>query len=86
MAPMGENFRGTEKFKMCPLCQAHLDNQALAFQCEILKNRIDIECESGEIYSSNVQLRTAETITRIEESREKLLKEKRTKECISKLL
>ena len=70
---------------MCPLCLTHLDNQALTFQCETLKKRIDIKCESGDIYSSNVQLRTAETITRIEEMREKLLKEKKTNNCISML-
>ena len=75
MAPMGENFRGNEMFKMCPLCQAHLDNQSLAFQCEFLKEKIDIQCELKDIYSKNILLRTAETITKIEDLREKTIKE-----------
>ena len=75
MAPMGENFRGNEKSKMCPLCQAHLDNQKLAFECEILKQKIDIQCELKDIYRDDIILKTAKTITEIEELREELLKE-----------
>ena len=75
MAPMGENFRGSEKAKMCPLCQAHLDSQNLAFECENLKQKIDIQCELKDIYSNNIILRTAKTITEMEEHRDKSLKE-----------
>ena len=85
MAPMGENFRGNEKSKMCPWCHAHLDNQKLAFECEILKQRIDIQCELKDIYSYNIILRTAKTITEIEELREKLLKELKRQNTTSML-
>ena len=43
MAPLGENFRGNEQFKICPLCFSHLDNQSLIFQCEALKKKMKIE-------------------------------------------
>ena len=64
MAPLGKNFRGKEKFKMCPLCLLHLDNQTMIFKCESLKNRMKIECEIEDLYSNNVTVETAITITK----------------------
>ena len=78
MAPLGENFRGNESFKLCPLCLSHLDNQTLIFQCESLKKRMKIECELKDLYSNNISLKTAIIITQIEKLREQILKENST--------
>ena len=75
MAPLGENFRGNEKLKMCPLCLSHPDNQTMIFKCESLKNRMKMECEFEDLYSNNITLKTAITITKIEELRENIMKE-----------
>ena len=37
MAPLVKNFRGNSGHVVCPLCQNHLNNQRLAFQCEKLR-------------------------------------------------
>ena len=77
MAPLGENFRGKDEFKICPLCSLHLDNQSLVFQCEVLKREMDIECKLEDLYTDNIKLQTAITITKIEEVREQITKPKK---------
>ena len=78
MALLGENFRGNEKYKICPLCSLHLDNQNLVFKCDILKKEMNIECREEDLYIDDIELKTAVTITEIELMREKVIKAKKT--------
>ena len=73
MAPFGENFRGKEELKLCPLCHSHLDSQNLSFQCKKMNNAMEIKCQPNSIYFNNIEITTAETITKMEKVREKLL-------------
>ena len=75
MAPLGENFRGNECNKICPLCSSHLDNQNSVFQCEEIKKKVDIKCALKDIYKQIITIETANTITKMEEIRENLLKQ-----------
>ena len=77
MAPFGENFRGNEDFKVCPLCHSHLDSQKLSFQCKTMNNAMEINCQLNSIYCNDIKITTAETITKMEKVREKLLKDKK---------
>ena len=71
MAPFGENFRGGEDHVMCPLCLKHWDSQAMSFQFEVLKDKLDDKCDMKDILSENVTVETGKTITRMLKIREK---------------
>ena len=75
MAPFGENFRGNNLNVVCKLCHSHLDNQSLIFQCEAIRNNMDINCNISDIYCNTIRLETVKKICEIEETREKLLEE-----------
>ena len=70
MAPFGENFRGGEDHVMCPLCMKHWDSQAMSFQCEVMKSKLDNKCDMKDILSENVTVETGKTITRMLKIRE----------------
>ena len=72
MAPFGENFRGKEKFKMCPFCHSHSDSQKMAFQCEKMKKGGTIKGIYEDIFKNDVTIEIMETLIKIEELREKL--------------
>ena len=76
MAPFGENFRGNREFVICPLCQKHLDNQSMSFQCEVLKDKMKIECSLTDIHSDSVTIKTAKTVLEMLKIREKILEKK----------
>ena len=74
MAPLGENYRGNQGHIMCPLCQNHLDNQPTFLQCEVVKKETGINMHIEEIYRETISLETARNLTKVEEFREKWLK------------
>ena len=41
----------------CPLCQNHLDNQAMALKCEVMRNEVEISCQIEEIFRDDVSLK-----------------------------
>jgi hypothetical protein len=41
MAKFSEHFRGPHGPKMCSLCLTHLDNQQMAFNCPVIKPKLD---------------------------------------------
>ena len=75
MAPMGENFRGGKEHVTCPLCNSALDNQAHSFQCEAITKRLEINCDMEDIYTQQISLETAETVTKTLAIREEILEE-----------
>ena len=74
MSKFGENYRGNSDHVMCPLCGKHFDSQTLSFQCEFYRGKIDIKCNMTDIYSDNVTLDTAKTITKMMKLREEELR------------
>ena len=74
MAPMWENFKGSGGKDICPLCQNHQDTQAESFNCDILKQKIAISCNIMEIYSDDISLEAAKTVTEMINLREEMVK------------
>ena len=69
MAKFGENYRGGEKAKICPLCHLHLDNQEMSFQCPIIRKEINIQGNINDIYRTFINKETVHTIMKISELR-----------------
>ena len=65
MAPYEENFKGGREHVICPLCGNHWDTQEMSFQCEYLKQRITITCSMSDIYTEDITIHTARTITQM---------------------
>ena len=79
MAQVGENFRGQAARVGCPLCSNHLDNQAMLFQCEVIREKVDIKCSLEDVYKDEVTIEVVEAITEILNTREKLIEEMKRK-------
>ena len=73
MSQFGENFRGNSERVICPLCESHLDNQAMSMQCPVLKEKSKIEHKLKDIYSDDVPLEVAQSLTRMLKIRENLI-------------
>ena len=74
MESFGEHFRGGGGPVMCPLCQTHLDNQAMSLQCPGVKEEINVEHHSIEgIFAENISQEVVELISRITKIRENKL-------------
>ena len=73
MENFGENYREGKDHILCPLCDSHLDNQALSVQCRVIKSEIDVKEDIGDIFKEDISLETIETVTKISHLRKKLL-------------
>ena len=73
MAPFGENFRGNQEVITCPLCNNDKDNQAHSFNCQAIKDKMEIKCDISDVYSDTITLDTAETVTEILEVRKNII-------------
>ena len=71
MSKFGENFRGNSDRVLCPLCESHLDNQAMSQQCSVLKDQAKLEFK--DIYSENVSIGAAQSVTKLMKIRENLI-------------
>ena len=65
MANFGENYRGGAYSTTCPLCNLHLDNQEMSFQCPIIRNMIKVEGNISDIYKEDIEKQTIQTILKI---------------------
>ena len=79
MAPYGQNFRGGQETVSCPLCEVQADDQVHGFQCEEIKNKIEINIEVEDIYQQSITKQMAEEVTNILKAREKLIEAKKRK-------
>ena len=70
MANFGENYRGSRGPVLCPLCETHLDNQALSVQCIEVRKQLGSIKDISDIYTQNISMNTITTITEITEIRE----------------
>ena len=84
MAPFGDNFREGKELSSCPLCNKHLDVQAMSFQCEALKMKVDIQCDMKDILNEDISIETAKTITDMMKVREEILKKKKRNKELKK--
>ena len=76
MAEFGENYRGGRSQVMCPLCETHLDNQELSYQCLEIRSKLKIMGKIEDIFKEEISLETVETIEKISELRRTWLEEK----------
>ena len=79
MAPYGQNFRDGQETVSCPLCEVQADDQVHGFQCEEIKNKIEINIEVEDIYQQSITKQMAEEVTNILKAREKLIEAKKRK-------
>jgi hypothetical protein len=73
MERFGENFRGGSGPVICPLCETHLDNQALSLQCPVVKKEIETNSSLEDLYKEHISQETIENISRISKIRENKL-------------
>ena len=65
MEDYGENFRGGKTQVICPLCSLHLDNQELSFQCQVIKDKLNVTGDVQNIYKENINVETVKAICKI---------------------
>ena len=76
MAKFGENYRGENGHTPCPICLIHLDNQPMAFQCQNLKNEVEMRGEYKEIFEEDISMEVVLTISNIMKYREQYEQER----------
>ena len=82
MAIFGENFRNGRTQVPCPLCQVHLDSQAMAFQCIKLKSEINMRGKYEDLFKDDIPSELVKTLTKIVDYRTKYLQEKSLQWCV----
>ena len=50
MLPFGENYKAGHQTTVCPFCSLHLDSQEESFNCEKLKQIIEINGKYSDIF------------------------------------
>ena len=73
MEQYGENYRGGKDRVPCPLCNLHLDNQEMAFQCSEVRKHIQVEGSLEDIFKEHIRVKTIQTIQQITEFRKQRL-------------
>ena len=71
MAKFSENYPGKEGVKTCPLCQNHFDLQKFSFQCQKMKENIEIKGNYSSLFSEQVDTDVAKTVEKISKFRDK---------------
>ena len=70
MALYGENFRQNDTPVSCPLCDQHLDNQAMAFNnCQVTKLNVLIQGQYTDIFKQTIPKKLVKTLQQIDEFR-----------------
>ena len=67
MERFGENFRGSQGPIICPLCQTHLDNQEMSYQCLEIRKEVEIKGGLSEIYKNDIKPDAIQNIVKISE-------------------
>ena len=70
MAKFSENFPSPHGPKMCLLCHTHLDNQQMAFNCPVIKPKLDERGKYEYIFRSEILIETIENLKIITKIRE----------------
>ena len=64
-AQFSDNYRGSGGLSPCPLCLLHLDCQAMAFQCSVIRGETKIEEYYEKIFETSVSNTLAKTLVKI---------------------
>ena len=70
MQNFGENFRGGKDQVFCRLCNTHLDNLEMSFQCPEIKTKVKVIGNPEDIFEERINPATIKTLTKIIETRE----------------
>ena len=77
-AQYSDNYRGSPSgLSPCPLCLLHLDCQALAFQCSVVKENVKITEKYQHVFNSSVNNNLAKILVNIENLRDEFKNQKR---------
>ena len=81
MSNFSENFRGRGGSEHCPLCNKHLDSQALIYQCPVLRRKVNLEADMSDIFTDEVKVESVKKLMETLRLREKLLEERDAREA-----
>ena len=70
MTKVAGNFKGKEGVSQCPLCGKHPDVQQLLTSCEAIREKLEIKVDIKNIFSDNITLEVAKTVSKIPEKYE----------------
>ena len=70
MEHFGENFKGGQPTKPCPVCEASTDTQNHSFQCKVINENITVEGKYLDIFNPKVDKKMANTLENIVKFRE----------------
>ena len=70
IANFKENYKGTNQYSVCSLCQNHPDTQQAAFLCSVIRRNVDIQGNYRDILDGNITKELATTIINITKFRE----------------
>ena len=75
MANFWGNFKGGRPPQQCPVCNeaGSVDTQQHSFHCKVIAEKITISGKYQEIFTTNIDVNIARTVTNIEEFREEEL-------------
>ena len=76
MANFCGNFKGGRPPQQCPVCKEaeSVDTQMHSFQCKVMADELTISGRYQEIFTPNIDVHVARTVTNIEEFREEKLR------------
>ena len=70
MAFYGENFSQNDTPVSCPLCDQHLDNQAMGFNnCQVTKINVQIQGQYSDLFKQNIPKNLVKTLQQIDDLR-----------------
>ena len=75
-AQYSDNYRGTNGLSPCPLCLLHLDCQAMAFQCQVIRESVHITECYDRVFNSSISNTLAKTLVKIDNTRSDILRRK----------
>ena len=76
MANFGQNFKNGQQVVPCPLCNVHLDSQAMAFQCYKIKETVDLKGSYDDIFKDDIPKDLVKTLTKIMDFRTQYMEER----------
>ena len=72
MAEFGENYRGGQEKRMCPLCYLHIDSQDLSYFCPEISNNINMSGNNSDIYNNYISVETVQSMEKVEDYRNRV--------------
>ena len=73
MENYGENYRGGKSQVFCPLCSLHLDNQEQSFQCQVIKDNLNLTRDVRNLYKENIDVNTVKAFCKISDYRKQII-------------